>query len=109
MIPRTLSVILDRWEESERALSTILEPCSGCGAHSENLSWRTPTVSGWKVLCPACAAASLRNYRQELAGVAYARVREKGPRAEDYLCAMCEPPRSRPLEWCIDGHSVISF
>jgi hypothetical protein len=93
LLPRTLSVILDRWEESERALSTTREPCSGCGIHGEDSSWRTPTVSGWKVLCPACAAASLRSYRQELAGVTYARVRERGPQAEDYLCAVCEQPR----------------
>ncbi|MGW0778833.1 endonuclease domain-containing protein [Streptomyces sp. NPDC002835] len=26
-------------------------------------------------------------------GVAYARLRERGPRAEDFLCAMCDPAR----------------
>ncbi|MFJ8510158.1 endonuclease domain-containing protein [Streptomyces avermitilis] len=45
------------------------------------------------MLCPVCAAASLRSYRQELAGVAYARVRERGPQAEDFLCAVCDLPR----------------
>ncbi|MFG2379152.1 endonuclease domain-containing protein [Streptomyces sp. NPDC048504] len=93
LIPRTLSVILDRWEESETRLRAVVQACSGCGTHSKCSSWRTPTTGGWKVLCPVCAAASLRSYRQELAGVAYPRVRERGPRAEDFLCAVCDLPR----------------
>ncbi|WP_030931976.1 endonuclease domain-containing protein [Streptomyces sp. NRRL B-24720] len=94
LIPRTLSVILDRWEESETRLRTAVQACDGCcGTYSSDSSWRTPTAGGWKVLCPVCAAASLRSYRQELAGVTYARVRGKGPRVADYLCAVCDPPR----------------
>ncbi|MGW2417381.1 endonuclease domain-containing protein [Streptomyces tubercidicus] len=93
LMPRTLSVILDRWEQSETRLRTAVQACSGCGAHSKDSSWRTPATGGWKVLCPVCAAASLRSYRQELAGVAYARVRERGPRAEGFLCAVCDLPR----------------
>lgn len=93
LIPRTLSVILDRWEASERRLHAAVQVCSGCGAHSKDSSWRTPTTSGWKVLCPVCAAASLRTYCQSVKGITYAQVREKGPRAEEYLCAVCDPPR----------------
>ncbi|WP_180685607.1 endonuclease domain-containing protein [Streptomyces gossypiisoli] len=93
LIPRTLSAILDQWEENETRLRAAVQTCSGCGDHSKDSSWRTPTTGGWKVLCPVCAAATLRSYRQELTGVAYARARERGPRAEDYLCAVCDPPR----------------
>ncbi|MGW1601401.1 endonuclease domain-containing protein [Streptomyces eurythermus] len=93
LIPRTLSAILDQWGENEARLRVAVQACSGCGAHSKDSSWRTPTTGGWKVLCPVCAAATLHRYLQELTGVAYTRVRERGPRAEDYLCAVCDPPR----------------
>ncbi|MCK7627972.1 endonuclease VII domain-containing protein [Streptomyces sp. RS10V-4] len=94
LIPRTLALILDSWEEDERALRAAPQPCSGCGAHGTHLdTWRTSTTAGWKVLCPACATATLRGYRQELNGVTYARVRERGPRAEGYLCSLCTPAR----------------
>lgn len=93
LIPRTLSVILDQWGENETRLRAAVQICSGCGTHSKDSSWRTPTAGGWKVLCDACAATRLRTYRQELTGVAYARVRERGPRADDFLCVMCDRPR----------------
>ncbi|MGW7362429.1 endonuclease domain-containing protein [Streptomyces sp. NPDC054841] len=93
LIPRTLAFILDQWEEAEGRLDAAAQPCSGCGMPSPNSSWPTSATTGWKVLCPACAAASLRLYSQELKGVTYARVRERGPRAEDYLCTVCDPPR----------------
>ncbi|MFE2302693.1 endonuclease domain-containing protein [Streptomyces sp. NPDC059445] len=93
LIPRTLAFILDRWQETEHELSTVLSPCSGCGTPSQDSSWRVPTTSGWKTLCPACATATLRPYRQELKGTSYARIRDRGPKASDYLCVLCDPPR----------------
>ncbi|WP_184503327.1 endonuclease domain-containing protein [Streptomyces botrytidirepellens] len=93
LIPRTLVYILDQQQEAESKLKAAAQQCSGCGAHSTDPTWRAPSTTGWKVLCPACTAAKLRSYRQELKGVAYARVRERGPRAEDFLCAVCETPR----------------
>ncbi|MGW5119334.1 endonuclease domain-containing protein [Streptomyces noursei] len=108
LIPRTLATILDRWEEDERTLRATTQLCSGCGAHgTDSDSWRTPTTTGRKVLCPACATAALRGYRQELNGVAYSRVRERGPRAEDYLCALCVPHRpAAAWDHCHD-HGVV--
>ncbi|MBZ6478125.1 endonuclease domain-containing protein [Streptomyces griseocarneus] len=93
LIPRTLAHILDQWQEAEAALKATTHPCSGCGAPDKSSSWRTSTTNGWKVLCPACSAASLRHYRQELKGIAHSRVREHGPRAREYLCAVCRTPR----------------
>ncbi|MFF3116170.1 endonuclease domain-containing protein [Kitasatospora sp. NPDC057904] len=93
LIPRTVALILDLWEEAETALAAGSHVCGTCGAHSTDSTWHTSTTSGWKVICPACAAAGLRRYRQELAGATYAGVRERGPRAEDFLCAICEPAR----------------
>ncbi|MGA6160508.1 endonuclease domain-containing protein [Stenotrophomonas sp. NPDC087984] len=93
LIPRTLASILDQQQEAEEKLNATARQCSGCGARSTDSAWRTPSTTGWKVLCPTCVAASLRPYRQELKGVAYTRLRERGPRAGDYLCVMCETPR----------------
>ncbi|MFB6572963.1 endonuclease domain-containing protein [Streptomyces noursei] len=108
LIPRTFATILDRWEEDQHTLRGTAQVCSGCGAHNTDPdTWRTPTTTGWKVLCPACATATLRGYRQELNGVAYSRVRERGPRAEDYLCTLCVPHRpAATWDHCHD-HDVI--
>lgn len=93
MIPRALACVLDQRDEGESRLRTVAQQCEGCGAHSSDGSWRTPTATGWKNVCPACAAASLRSYCGELQGFAYTRVREHGPSAADFLCAVCKPAR----------------
>ncbi|MFB8144399.1 endonuclease domain-containing protein [Streptomyces parvus] len=93
VIPRTLAWILDQRDESENSFRTAGQQCDGCQAPSPDGSWRALTTTGWKIICPACAAASLRRYRRELQGTAYAHVREHGPRAADFLCAVCETAR----------------
>ncbi|MFZ4269180.1 endonuclease domain-containing protein [Streptomyces arboris] len=93
MIPRTLAHILDQRDAEERKLLSIDHPCDSCGAPSPDNSWRTPTSTGWKTTCPACAAATLRCYQQQLQGTRYGRVRESGPSASDFLCATCPTPR----------------
>ncbi|WP_189308421.1 endonuclease domain-containing protein [Streptomyces albospinus] len=93
MIPRTLAFILDQRDEVETRFHAARQPCDGCGALSPDGSWRTPTATGWKIICPACAAASLRRYRRELQGAAYACVREHGPSPANFLCAVCETAR----------------
>ncbi|MYV49030.1 hypothetical protein [Streptomyces sp. SID2888] len=62
MVPRTLSCILDQRDEEENRLHAVGQPCGGCGALSSDSSWRTPTATGWKIICPACAAARLRRW-----------------------------------------------
>ena len=94
LIPRTLAWVLDRWQEREAALSTGIGSCDACGAPGTDPARRTSTTNGWKTLCPACTLAGLHRYRQELTGTTYARVREQGPAAEDFLCTMCQPPRA---------------
>ncbi|SEG85280.1 Recombination endonuclease VII [Actinacidiphila yanglinensis] len=93
LIPRTLANILDRWEEAQGALTATIHTCGGCGALDTGSAWRTATASGWRILCPQCAAAGLRRYRNELNGASYARIQEQGPRARDYLCGVCRTPR----------------
>ncbi|MFF8321044.1 endonuclease domain-containing protein [Streptomyces bobili] len=85
--------MLDQRDERESGLQAAEQHCDGCGALSLDGSWRTPTATGWRIICPACAASSLRRYRRELQGAAYVRVREHGPRAANFLCAVCETAR----------------
>ncbi|GGW81993.1 hypothetical protein GCM10010350_78430 [Streptomyces galilaeus] len=66
MIPRTLACILDQRDERESGLQAAEQHCDGCGALSPDGSRRTPTATGWRIICPACAASSLRRYRREL-------------------------------------------
>ncbi|MGY9066897.1 endonuclease domain-containing protein [Streptomyces sp. CAS3] len=93
MIPRTLACILDRRDERESELYAADGHCDSCGALSPDGNWRTPTATGWKVICPSCATASLRRYHGELQGAAYTRVREHGPSAANFLCAVCKTAR----------------
>ncbi|MFD5013765.1 endonuclease domain-containing protein [Streptomyces chartreusis] len=93
MIPRALALILDQRDERESELCATGRRCDGCGDVSPDDSWRTPTATGWKIICPSCAAVSLRRYRQELRGIAYTRVREHGPSAADFLCVICTTAR----------------
>ncbi|MFI0088250.1 endonuclease domain-containing protein [Streptomyces bobili] len=93
MIPRTLACILDQRDERESGLQAAEQHCDGCGALSPDGSWRTPTATGWRIICPACAASSLRRYRRELQGAASLRVREHGPSAANFLCVVCETAR----------------
>ncbi|MFI8873188.1 endonuclease domain-containing protein [Streptomyces sp. NPDC055243] len=92
-IPRVLAYLLDQRDEAERQLHLMQQSCDACGALSPDSSWRTPSATGWKVTCPACAAAHLRPYGHELQGVPYLQVRERGTRAADFLCAVCETAR----------------
>ncbi|MFD5111905.1 endonuclease domain-containing protein [Streptomyces sp. NPDC058391] len=107
MIPRTLAYILDQRDEGYSKFLTAGQQCEGCETPSPDSTWRTPTATGWKVICPVCAAASLRRYRLELQGAAYARVRERGPSAAGFLCAVCETARPA-TDWdhC-HGHGLV--
>ncbi|MFD3998942.1 endonuclease domain-containing protein [Streptomyces sp. NPDC058583] len=93
LIPRTLAFILDRREETDENLSHAPVPCQVCGTSVTDPGRRAATTSGWKVTCPTCAQATLLSYRRQLEGKTYAKVRESGPPAEDYLCTLCDPPR----------------
>ncbi|WP_093864502.1 endonuclease domain-containing protein [Streptomyces sp. TLI_053] len=92
-VPRTLALVLDQWEQADTTLAAGNCVCGTCGTHNTDPTRHTPAADGWKVLCPTCATADLRRYDEELAGTTYARVREQGPRAEDFLCTMCSPAR----------------
>lgn len=92
-VPRVLAYVLDQRDEAERHLHLTQQPCDGCGALSPDSSWRTPSATGWKVICPACAAAHLSPCGHQLQGVTYLQVRERGTRAADFLCAVCETAR----------------
>ncbi|MEU1502597.1 endonuclease domain-containing protein [Streptomyces sp. NPDC005732] len=107
MIPRTLASILDRRDEQESTFHAAGQRCDHCGDAGSDGSWRTPTAGGWRTVCPACAAATLQRYRRELQGVPYARVREHGPSAAGFLCAVCETARPA-TDWdhC-HGHGLI--
>ncbi len=109
LMPRTLVLILDAWQEAQRRLDATPAQCSGCGAGGNVLDWRAATTSGWKILCPACAAASLRPYCGELQGVPYAQVRKRGLSAEGFLCVLCPTPRPASFwDHChTPGHGLV--
>ncbi|MFC9589398.1 endonuclease domain-containing protein [Streptomyces sp. NPDC056944] len=67
--------------------------CKVCATGVTDPGRRAAVSSRGNVLCPACAQATLLSYRQQLDGKPYAKVRENGPPAQDYLCTLCDPPR----------------
>ncbi|MEV1085836.1 endonuclease domain-containing protein [Streptomyces sp. NPDC050211] len=104
-LPRPYAEMLDRWESAERELALAARQCTGCGTPGQAWAWRTSSTSGWNVLCPTCSVATFRRYQGHLRGTSYNAVRG-GTTAEDYLCAVCDPPRQAAFwDHCHDhGH-----
>lgn len=93
LIPRAIAFILDQWEETDAALGRTPAPCKVCGTTVTEPGLRVATTSGGQRLCPTCAQTALLSYEGQFQGRAYFKIRENGPRAEDYLCLLCDPPR----------------
>ncbi|WP_099896918.1 hypothetical protein [Streptomyces sp. TLI_171] len=45
LIPRTLALVLDQWEEAETPLAADGHVCGTCGAHSTDSAWCTSTTN----------------------------------------------------------------
>ncbi|MFF9786308.1 endonuclease domain-containing protein [Streptomyces nigrescens] len=101
LLPRAYVELLDRWREREEDLTARARICKDCGAQGPSgYEWRTLEGTGYVTRCPACSAAGLPHYADQLAGRTYKWAKQSAHRAAEYLCRLCGARRAYVWDHC---------